>query len=373
MTPDAFITTWQANTRNEAAGSKAHFNDLFALLGVPTPQSDPTGATYAFEKGVKKSTGGGGWADVWKRGCFGWEYQTRGHDLEKAHDQLLRYAGALENPPLLVTSDMDRIIVRTNWTNVISERQEFNLEDLRDSSLRAKLRTCWTDPERWRPATTHQALTEKAAGDFAELARSLRERGLDSDKRSQLGAHYTDRDKIGLLADAVVIQPLLAEWATVSTAIASAMTQRADLVDIVPGFPDRIPPKNEAAAKILKTPEGAWLDNLHRNLDQAVAFAYGWPEDLSTEAALSNLLALNHTRAKQHAWIPLNPPDQAPPQVPRAPAGRPASRVQFAPPFADRLVCCAVPARVSSVSSVPPAAIQNACAISGRSSGNTAG
>ena len=32
--------------------------------------------------------------------------------------------------------------------------------------------------EGWRPATTHQALTEKAAGDFAELARSLRERGL---------------------------------------------------------------------------------------------------------------------------------------------------------------------------------------------------
>jgi hypothetical protein len=113
MTPGSFIGTWQANTRNEAVASKSHFLDLGTLLAVPPPQSDPTGTTYAFEKGVRQAAGGGGWADVWKRGCFGWEYKSRGGDLEKAHDQLLRYAGALENPPLLITSDMERIIERT--------------------------------------------------------------------------------------------------------------------------------------------------------------------------------------------------------------------------------------------------------------------
>ncbi|MFZ6762164.1 type IIL restriction-modification enzyme MmeI [Pseudoroseomonas sp. WGS1072] len=177
MTPDAFIAKWQANTRNEAAASKEHFLDLCALLGVPTPNSDATGTTYAFEKGVKKAAGGGGWADVWKRGCFGWEYKSRGGDLEKAHDQLLRYAGALENPPLLISSDMDRIIVRTNWTNAVSDRRDFGLEDLRDPTVRVLLKACWTDPDRWRPATTRQALTEQAAGEFAELARRLRARG----------------------------------------------------------------------------------------------------------------------------------------------------------------------------------------------------
>ena len=88
---------WQSNARNEAAASKAHFLDLCALLEVPPPHIDATGATYAFEKGVRKVAGGGGSADVWRRGCFGWEYKSRGGDLEKAHDQLLRYAGPLEN------------------------------------------------------------------------------------------------------------------------------------------------------------------------------------------------------------------------------------------------------------------------------------
>ena len=41
---------------------------------------------------------------------------------------------------------------------------------------------------------------------------TLFERGLDPDKRSQLGAHYTDRDKIMMLVEPVIIRPLQAEW-----------------------------------------------------------------------------------------------------------------------------------------------------------------
>ena len=40
---------------------------------------------------------------------------------------------------------------------------------------------------------------------------TLFERGLDPGKRAQLGAHYTDRDKIMLLVEPVVIRPWLAE------------------------------------------------------------------------------------------------------------------------------------------------------------------
>jgi len=39
------------------------------------------------------------------------------------------------------------------------------------------------------------------------------------------------------------------------------------------------------------------LDNAHRELDAAVATAYGWPEHISEEEALARLLALNHERA----------------------------------------------------------------------------
>ena len=45
------------------------------------------------------------------------------------------------------------------------------------------------------------------------------------------------------------------------------------------------------------TPEGTWLDNLHRALDEAVAAAYGWPADLSDDEILSRLLDLNRARA----------------------------------------------------------------------------
>jgi type II restriction/modification system DNA methylase subunit YeeA len=41
----------------------------------------------------------------------------------------------------------------------------------------------------------------------------------------------------------------------------------------------------------------AWLDNAHRDLDTAVAAAYGWPADISEEEALARLLALNLERA----------------------------------------------------------------------------
>ena len=40
-----------------------------------------------------------------------------------------------------------------------------------------------------------------------------------------------------------------------------------------------------------------WLKNAHRTLDEAVFAAYGWPADLSDDALLAKLLALNLERA----------------------------------------------------------------------------
>jgi hypothetical protein len=80
------------------------------------PEEDPTGADYAFEKGVEKIGGGGGFADVWKRGHFAWEYKGKDKNLAAAYKQLLQYREALENPPLLVVCDLDRFEVHTNFT-----------------------------------------------------------------------------------------------------------------------------------------------------------------------------------------------------------------------------------------------------------------
>ena len=341
MTPNEFITKWRASELKERSASQEHFIDLCRLLGESTPaEADPTGETYCFERGARRDTGGDGWADVWKRHHFAWEYKGPRANLDAAFNQLRQYALALENPPLLIVSDMVRFRIRTNWTNSVSRTHEFELDDLADAATRDRLKWAFSDPERLRPGETRQSLTERVASSFASVAQALRERGyepqavahfvnrlvfcmfaddvgllpdhmftrmlrhalpaparfrelagelframasggrvgfetvawfngslfkddttlplersdietvlaasdldwseidpsilgtlfergLDPDKRAQLGAHYTDRDKIMLLVEPVVIRPLLAEWNEEKTEIAAEL-ERAE-------------------------------------------------------------------------------------------------------------------------------------------------
>ena len=72
---------------------------------------------------------------------------------------------------------------------------------------------------------------EAGALDWSEIDPSILgtrfERGLDPDKRSQLGAHYTDRDKIMWIVDPVVVRPWLADWAVVRAVIAGRLERAA--------------------------------------------------------------------------------------------------------------------------------------------------
>lgn len=78
----------------------------------------------------------------------------------------------------------------------------------------------------------------------------------------------------------------------------------------VPGYPDRILPRDDAAAEVLKkrtltklyNARPAWLNHAHRRLDEAVADAYGWGDDwragrLDDDAILARLFRLNQARA----------------------------------------------------------------------------
>ena len=243
MTPTAFIAKWRANARNERAAAQEHFLDLCALLDEPTPNSDPTGAAYAFEKGATKASGGEGWADVWRRGRFAWEYKGKHKDLDGAHRQLLQYAGALENPPLLVTSDIERITIRTNWTNAVSERHEVRLEEMADPARLGVLKSVFADPERLRPGKTRAALTAQAAAEFAELAGQLRARG----NAPQTVAHFVNRlvfclfaDDVGLLPDGLFERMLDAsrkrpgQFEGYARRLFGAMAERGGEVDFTP-------------------------------------------------------------------------------------------------------------------------------------------
>ena len=185
-----FIRKWRAAELKERSSAQEHFLDLCRLLGEESPATaDPIGDFYCFERGATKASGGDGWADVWKRGHFGWEYKGKRKNLDAAFGQLQQYALALENPPLLVVCDTDHFIIRTNWTNTVSEKHEFRLEDLRDPLNLRTLKWVMSDPEKLRPGKTRQDLTKDAAGEFAMLAQSLRDRGHDP----AVVAHFINR------------------------------------------------------------------------------------------------------------------------------------------------------------------------------------
>ena len=217
MTPGEFIAKWRASELKERSASQEHFIDLCRLLGESTPaEADPVGDRYCFERGARKDTGGDGWADVWKRHHFAWEYKGKHANLDAAFKQLRQYALALENPPLLIVSDMARFRIRTNWTNSVSRTHEFELEELADAATRDKLKWAMSDPERLKPGETRQELTERAAATFAKLAHSLRERGHDP----QAVAHFINRlvfcmfaEDVGLLADNMFTRMLEHAWA----------------------------------------------------------------------------------------------------------------------------------------------------------------
>ncbi len=137
MSAADFAAKWRESARRERASSQEHFIDLCRMLGVPTPNDPPASPDYTFEAGAERlSTGRQGFADVWKRGHFGWEYKGRHADLAAAYRQLLDYREDLENPPALVVSDMDRIEVHTNFTGTRPAIETVTLDDLAEGGER---------------------------------------------------------------------------------------------------------------------------------------------------------------------------------------------------------------------------------------------
>ena len=150
------------------------------------------------------TSGRDGWGRRLETAPLRLEYKGRRTNLDAAFDQLRQYALALENPPLLIVSDMARFRIRTNWTNSVSRTHEFELNDLADAAARDRLKWAFSDPDRLRPSETRQSLTERVAASFAAVAQALREQGHDP----QAVAHFVNRlvfcmfaADVGLLPD----------------------------------------------------------------------------------------------------------------------------------------------------------------------------
>src|ERR1035441_10621229 len=200
MTAEAFIAKWSKVELTERSAAQAHFLDLCELVGHPKPQeADPKGEWFTFERGASKHGGGDGWADVWKKDFFGWEYKGPHKDLDAAYDQLLEYGADLNNPPLLVVCDMDTIRIRTNFNNAPTRTHEISLETLARQRSLEILDAVFFAPDKLRPGVTSEAITQKASGHFAEIAESMRKRGLEP----QAVAHFLVRVVFCLFAEDV--------------------------------------------------------------------------------------------------------------------------------------------------------------------------
>jgi hypothetical protein len=204
MTPQDFIHKWKPVALTERATAQEHFLDLCRLLEHPTPvEDDPTGERFTFEKGVSKTGGGDGFADVWKKGFFAWEYKKKKRDLDKAFEQLTRYAAALENPPLHVACDTHLFRVETRWTNEVPAKYEFELDDLADPKNLAILHAVFFDPEKLRSGRTRAKLTKEAADKFQTISDSLQHRNPDR----EAVAHFVNQLVFCFFADSVGLLP----------------------------------------------------------------------------------------------------------------------------------------------------------------------
>lgn len=186
-----FKKKWSRYQGKETSAYQGHFDDLCRLLGQPTPtEADPSGSDFfCYQKRVVKDlelfdleapdvgdSTERGFADVWKKGCFGWEYKGKKKNLDEAYRQLLRYREALLNPPLLVVCDFDRYIIRTNFNGTVQETFEFTNDQIdRPENLRL-LRALFESPDLLKPQRTTNEVTKALAEKFAEVARSLQGR-----------------------------------------------------------------------------------------------------------------------------------------------------------------------------------------------------
>lgn len=191
-------------TLSERAAAQSHFQDLCRLFEHPDPiAADPKGEWFTFEKGIPKAGGGDGFADVWKRGCFAWEYKKKKRNLDDALGQLARYALALESPPLHIACDTDRFRIVTAWTNHAPKSYDLALDDLLVPEKLDLLRSAFHRPEQLKPGDARADLTKSAADKFSLICSQLLGRG-DS---AEAVAHFVSRLVFLFFAEDVRLLP----------------------------------------------------------------------------------------------------------------------------------------------------------------------
>src|SRR5665213_3037255 len=190
MTASEFKTKWSRVQGKETSIYQEHFTDLCRLLGQQTPnEADPSGKDFfCFQKLVTKDAEflnldapdgepvERGFADVWKKEHFGWEYKGKRKNLDEAYRQLQQYREDLENPPFLIVCDFEHYIIRTNFTGTVQKTYKFSNAEIDEPENWRVLLACFENPKSLKPKQTTAEVTKELAAQIGKVAKSLQER-----------------------------------------------------------------------------------------------------------------------------------------------------------------------------------------------------
>ena len=180
MQPIEFVNKWANTALGELQSGQAHFLDVCRLLGIEMPGGDgktEAGETFVFEQPLQKASGYGR-ADVYYENHFAIEYKgaKKYPDLNAAYQQLLQYREYLNNPPLLVVTDINHWEIHTNFPNTQKRVYAFQHRQIAsDPNARAWLDAMFHDPMRLHPGRNTEQVTQEAAQAFQLIAENMRE------------------------------------------------------------------------------------------------------------------------------------------------------------------------------------------------------
>jgi hypothetical protein len=228
----AFITRWSAASGSERANYQLFLTELCELLELPRPEpasDDTRDNAYVFERRVDIHNADGsvnrGFIDLYRRGSFILEAKQTGKTLDtggwnsamlRAQNQADQYARALPafegRPPFIVVVDVGRSIelyaefTRSGSTYVPypdPAHHRIRLDDLRDESIRERLKLLWLDPLKLDPSRESARVTRAIADQLAKLAKSLEADG----HAAQRVAHFLMRALFTMFAEDVGLLP----------------------------------------------------------------------------------------------------------------------------------------------------------------------
>ena len=238
ITPHQFANKWRASTHKEMSAYVSHFEDLCRLIEHDSPTDvDSSGSSFCYQKPNVKESGGPGFADLWYKDKFGWEYVSKGGNLEEKYKQLLQYRDTLANPPLLVVCDFDTIEVHTNINGTVSKLYRVSLDHLFDPTLPVKginmtglqvIRACFHNPEALKPGQTTEELTKEAADRFGGISASLRD-----------DWHVYDDERIAKCLTRLIFCMFASDVGLLPKGIITSMIQASEATT-TPTFADRL-------------------------------------------------------------------------------------------------------------------------------------